>query len=716
MAEDSQEMETKFCKNCKRDISAVNFVMHEMHCMRNITLCKHCQEPVPKAEIDLHFEETHAKIACEKCGVQVEKSVLEKHEEDECSKRSMKCLYCELEMPKNELDNHLDYCGTRTEECVKCGQFIMKKDDLKHEESNCTYPIPKPSTDNTSSRNHANGGSSVLLPDQLYRTELGLDPFMFEEMNRILRSEDVLGAAGGPANPIVNDTRRERMKFTKSKTNKKSEVNKQRERTNQRSEPVIDPRSNPVKNSSQEEQDRLLAMHLSQDLNEEDNLQDIIRQLDKPSVVPRGGNSSNRLDRNVSDSYDIEPDHADISFLPCEFCGEAIPIDDLVNHQSNCTDDPLSSLMPQINNRDDPGWSSGRIAQETTPLQLDNRLRSQETTRHQPSVINNLDYGVTQNMWASDNTNEDIHGLIDLDGHGPDSDNFMLPCEFCDELFPQDVLVQHQAVCEPNSSMTPRVPSPAVQRPPKKQNNEPILHSDRYQTPPNLSDILRNSSRTSNSRTGSSASKDEPPSKHLRETLHKYGVDMKEPKIPGRRYSSTNDSDEENLTTPRRLGQPKRTDSAVRTRNTLETLLSPDQPSPAFDFLGHINGGKRKQSKDNINVSRQNHTTGYTPSSLSGARGDTKTSKPTGNSRNVRRDQDGFGFGVDTRTNRNNTRPTADITPSTSSRTRYQPSTTQPRTTALDSSGNSRRNRTAVFDNGINRNNKPPSRRHQDQL
>lgn len=178
-----------------------------------------------------------------------------------------------------------------------------------------------------------------------------------------------------------------------------------------------------------------------------------------------------------------------------------------------------------------------------------------------------------------------------------------------------------QAVCEPNSSMTPRVASPAVQRPPKKQNNEPMLHSDRYQPPSNFSDILRNSSRTSNSRTGSNASKDEPPSKHLRETLHEYGVDMKEPKIPGRRYSSTHDSDEENHSTPRRLGQPKHTDSSVRTRNTLENLLSPDQPSPTFDFLGHINGGKRKQSKDNINVSRQNHSPGYTPSSLSGARG-----------------------------------------------------------------------------------------------
>jgi len=54
--------------------------MHEMHCMRNITLCKHCNEPVPKGEIDQHFEDTHAKIACQKCGIQVEKNDLEKHE------------------------------------------------------------------------------------------------------------------------------------------------------------------------------------------------------------------------------------------------------------------------------------------------------------------------------------------------------------------------------------------------------------------------------------------------------------------------------------------------------------------------------------------------------------------------------------------------------------------------------------------------------------
>lgn len=58
--------------------------------------------------------------------------------------------------------------------------------------------------------------------------------------------------------------------------------------------------------------------------------------------------------------------------------------------------------MPQINNREDPEWSSGRLAEESNQQEnnIDNRFRSQDSTRQQPSVINNLDYGVVQNVWA----------------------------------------------------------------------------------------------------------------------------------------------------------------------------------------------------------------------------------------------------------------------------------------------------------------------------
>lgn len=148
-----------------------------------------------------------------------------------------------------------------------------------------------------------------------------------------------------------------------------------------------------------------------------------------------------------------------------------------------------------------------------------------------------------------------------------------------------------------------------VLRTPKKQNTEPGVQRDRH--------IDTSNQQSSNSRTGH----DEPPSWHIRETLHKYGVEMKEPKLPSsRRYSGTHDSDEENHTTPRRLSQPRKTDSAARTRSTLNDLLTPDLPTSNINYLGHIT--KQKQSKDNVNVSRQGQNSrnspGYVPT---GARG-----------------------------------------------------------------------------------------------
>ena len=62
----------------------------------------------------------------------------------DCPKRPVVCPYCELDLVQDQLAAHTDYCGTRTEPCLKCSQYIMHKDLARHEESNCTYPEPKP--------------------------------------------------------------------------------------------------------------------------------------------------------------------------------------------------------------------------------------------------------------------------------------------------------------------------------------------------------------------------------------------------------------------------------------------------------------------------------------------------------------------------------------------------------------------------------------------
>ena len=43
------------------------------------------------------------------------------------------CQYCMLEKKQKEIEDHEDYCGSRTEQCPECNDFVMLKDWEKHE-------------------------------------------------------------------------------------------------------------------------------------------------------------------------------------------------------------------------------------------------------------------------------------------------------------------------------------------------------------------------------------------------------------------------------------------------------------------------------------------------------------------------------------------------------------------------------------------------------
>lgn len=68
-----------FCGCSKRDIAENNFVIHEVHCQRNIVLCKQCNEPVPRSDLETHVKDVHAPINCELCGLAVERNNVEQH-------------------------------------------------------------------------------------------------------------------------------------------------------------------------------------------------------------------------------------------------------------------------------------------------------------------------------------------------------------------------------------------------------------------------------------------------------------------------------------------------------------------------------------------------------------------------------------------------------------------------------------------------------------
>ena len=45
----------------------------------------------------------------------------------------MECQYCHLDVKAGELEQHEGYCGSRTEKCPDCSDFVMLKDWEKHQ-------------------------------------------------------------------------------------------------------------------------------------------------------------------------------------------------------------------------------------------------------------------------------------------------------------------------------------------------------------------------------------------------------------------------------------------------------------------------------------------------------------------------------------------------------------------------------------------------------
>ncbi|XP_049879444.1 uncharacterized protein LOC126376224 isoform X2 [Pectinophora gossypiella] len=145
-----EDEEQKVCPNCKREIPAVNFTIHTVHCARNIRVCPVCKEPVPQNELEEHHEKLHKLLPCKQCGEKVCGTDLEDHIRDSCAHTIKSCRFCELELPRRELPAHESYCGVRTEQCPECREWVMIKYRQLHLDSNHGFlrldddPVPQP--------------------------------------------------------------------------------------------------------------------------------------------------------------------------------------------------------------------------------------------------------------------------------------------------------------------------------------------------------------------------------------------------------------------------------------------------------------------------------------------------------------------------------------------------------------------------------------------
>lgn len=391
--------ETNYCSNCRRDIPAGNFVMHVTHCQRNLTLCKICGEPVPTSLQEEHFEEYHAKVKCE-CGEELEKMNLEEHKENTCPNRILDCQFCELQLPFCKLSSHVEYCGSRTEKCDTCNRFIQKKDLEKHIETGCQYP--------------AREESKKTLPETPEESYLDLQGDLLRAMRSAESPEGFPGLAkyspsdmtgwhvfqqildSGLGVPPLSGT----SYFddaTYGAFNGSDVV--ARGAKPKPLKPMFNHRGmEDFERDEERDDDEMLAAAYNADVYGNEYGFD-----EMPSGI-------------IDASYAGSPDETE---LPCEFCGELLPMDSLILHQSGC----------QFRSMDSFSSSNGH----------------HHIDSHERSVTHVNNSAISRHREIDDYETEQRYSDED---EGRSDDSTFLPCEFCQELFPFDSLIAHQSICD----------------------------------------------------------------------------------------------------------------------------------------------------------------------------------------------------------------------------------------------------------------------------
>ncbi|XP_035747430.1 TRAF-type zinc finger domain-containing protein 1 isoform X1 [Egretta garzetta] len=383
------EAETRLCGNCKKDVPVANFIMHEIHCSRNIEVCRYCSDLIPKSEMKNHIESEHVQVTC-KCGMKIEKRLFEDHEASACPLRPAVCQYCDIQLTFNNLQDHEIYCGARTERCGGCGRNVMLK-DLKEHPRACGREVTRvrgsravPRFEDEDADLHALGDirNRLRSEDELEQLERNEDAHssLYEEWNADL--DYVLALS------LQNE-------------------------------------NNPHDNSAAEIPSDFWENYYAKESVPSARL----KETDKSNIFS--------CDSLVSFSTSSHVKNDEIIMLPCEFCEELYPADDLILHQTGCNP---ASAFASFSKR-----SSPPNPREHDGLRAVRSRSCRSLSSSQPRAVQA-------------------------------ERNVMIPCEFCGIQLEEETLFHHQHHCD----LRPASPAAGF---PSRQPLSPRGNGERRESP-----------------------------------------------------------------------------------------------------------------------------------------------------------------------------------------------------------------------------------------